>query len=200
MSADPETLAVYAKKADDYAALTAGDRPMPALAAFIQAVPRGGKVLDLGCGPGMSSAFMRDAGLRPDPVDASPEMIEIARDTHGLDARVATFDDLKEVDVYDGVWANFSLLHAPRADLPHHLTAIAQSMTPGGHFHIGMKTGTGERRDALGRRYTFVEVPELRGLLNAVGIEVLTEKEGSEPGLAGTVDPFVLMLGRLTGA
>ena len=199
MSADRETLDVYAMRAADYAALTAGKTPFPALADFIGAMPPGGRVLDLGCGPGTASAFMREAGLRPDPVDASPEMIAIAREVHGLDARVGTFDEVSGVAGYAGVWANFSLLHAPREALPGHFSAIARSLVPGGLLHVGMKTGEGARRDGLGRLYTFVTVAELEGLLDAAGFDVIATKEGAEKGLAGTVDPFVLMRGARRG-
>ena len=60
---DAETLAVYDAKAGDYAALTDRDRPGVHLRAFIEAMPKGARVLDLGCGPGTSAAEMHNAGL-----------------------------------------------------------------------------------------------------------------------------------------
>ena len=150
-------------------------------------------MLDLGCGPATASAHMRAAGLIPDPVDASPQMVALANQTHAIGARLASFDDIAGEAVLDGVWANFSLLHAPRTDLPRHIAAIARALRPGGLFHIGMKTGAGEGRDGLDRFYTYVTVPELRALLEEAGLRVVYEAEGREAGLAGTEDPFVLM-------
>jgi hypothetical protein len=100
------------------------------------------------------------------------------------------------IAAYDGVWANFSLLHAPSADLPRILSAIATSLRDGGVFHIAMKTGTGETRDEINRLYSYVTLPELRGLLESAGFDLLSTVEGHEVGCAGTNDPYVAMLGR----
>jgi len=191
--ADKRTIATYDAKAADYAALVTSDGPDKTLQSFIDLVPKGGKVLDLGCGPGTSSAHMRDAGLSPDPLDASEGMIAIARGKFGLDARLGRFDDIAGKEIYDAVWANFSLLHAARDDLPRHLNALCKATKPGGILHIGMKTGDGTERDAINRLYTYVTVAELQDLLMAAGYEVTYTKEGREAGLAGTIDPFVIM-------
>ncbi len=192
--ADDKTIAIYDEKAQEYAELVSRGTPDAALQAFIDAVPPGGRVLDLGCGPGNSAAMMRDAGLQAEAVDASPGMVALARETYGLDARVATFDDLSGTAIYDGVWANFSLLHAPREDLPKHFDAIAEALRPGGVFHIGMKTGADMARDSIGRQYTYVTVEELHGLFSNAGFEVIKETTGEGVGLDGSVAPWVVML------
>jgi len=192
MGADAGTLAAYAARAGDYAERFASDRPDADLQAFIDALPAGGRVLDFGCGPAAASAHMRAAGLDPDPVDASPEMVALANATFDIGARVGLFEELGAVAAYDGVWANFSLLHSPRAALPGHLAAIALALKPGGVLHLGMKTGTGETRDALGRFYAFVSIDELQDQLAEAGLRVIHLREGAERGLAGTLDPFVV--------
>jgi trans-aconitate methyltransferase len=58
---DEETLKVYADKVDDYAKLVTRGTPDRDLQDFIDGIPAGGRVLDLGCGPGNSAAMM----LRP---------------------------------------------------------------------------------------------------------------------------------------
>lgn len=190
---DERTLAAYAGRVEQYASMMDIETPSGSLRRFIADLPEGARVLDLGCGPATCSVHMRAAGLIPDPVDASPEMVALANKSYDIGARVATFDDIDGEAIYDGVWANFSLLHADRADLPRHLAAIAQALRPGGAFHIGMKTGTGVARDAIDRRYTYVSVPELEGLLSEAGLRVDYVTEGREVGLAGSEDPFVLM-------
>lgn len=196
MSADARTIAVYDAQAAAYADRFQTAEPEPALQSFIEALPQGARVLDLGCGPGNASAFMRATGLDPDPVDASPAMVALANDRHGIGARLATFDEIAGEAAYHGVWANFSLLHAPRADLPRHFAALHWALIPGGLLHVGMKTGTGEARDRIDRFYTFVGRTELAGLLEAASFTVIAVEEGEERGLAGTLDPFVLMRAR----
>ena len=126
-------------------------------------------------------------------------MIALANETHEIGARLGTFDDIDAEDFYDGIWANFSLLHAPRADLPRHLAALYRALKPGGIFHIGMKTGEGSARDGIDRLYTYVTIAELDALLATAGFEIVDTREGTERGLAGTIDPFVIMRARKRG-
>ncbi|MCK0096896.1 class I SAM-dependent methyltransferase [Yoonia sp. F2084L] len=198
--ADKETIATYNAKAADYANLVASDAPDTSLQSFIDLMPKGGRVLDLGCGPGAASAHMRDAGLVPDPVDASEGMINIATEKFGLDARLGTFEDISGESIYAGVWANFSLLHAAREDLPRYVQMLHRATQPNGILHIGMKTGEGTDRDAINRRYTYVTVDELKRLITDAGFTVSYTKEGVERGMAGTMDPFVIMRGVKSGA
>jgi len=193
--ADARTIATYDARAAEYATLLSLDKPDDTLQAFIDLIAPGGRVLDLGCGPGAASAHMRDAGLRPDPIDASEGMIAIARAKFKLDARIATFDDIGCKDVYDGIWANFSLLHAPREKLAGHIAALVAALRQGGVFHIGMKTGEETMRDAIDRYYTLVTVDTLEKLLSDAGLRLTFQKEGIEKGLAGTMDPYVIMRG-----
>jgi len=193
MTVDETTIKTYDAKAADYAKLVGTDMPSGDLSEFIADIPKGGHVLDLGCGPAAASAHMRAAGLVPDPMDASEGMVRIANETHDIGARIGTFDDVTGEAVYDGVWASFCLLHAPREALPRHLAAIHKSLRSGGQFFIGMKTGQGQDRDGIGRMYTFVSVLELNDLLNTAGFDVTSVREGREKGLAGTEDPFVVM-------
>ncbi|PXW72479.1 methyltransferase family protein [Loktanella sp. PT4BL] len=196
--ADARTIATYDAKAADYAQMVASDTPDATLQAFIDLMPQGGHVLDLGCGPGTASAHMRAAGLVPDPVDASQGMITIAKDKFGLPARLGEFDDIDGKEIYDGIWANFSLLHAAPDDLPRHFDALFKATKPGGIIHVGMKTGTGIARDKINRLYTYVTVDALMALLTSAGYQVTYMKEGTEAGLAGTLDPFVIMRGQKT--
>ncbi|WP_113910653.1 class I SAM-dependent DNA methyltransferase [Roseovarius dicentrarchi] len=193
MTVDDETLGVYRARAQDYAAMTdelSGDKH---LAAFIAAMPPGARVLDIGCGPGRAAGQMAAAGLAVDAIDAVPEMVAMAAAQPGVTAWQASFDDIGGDAIYDGVWANFSLLHAPRAALPGHLAAIHRALKPGGLLHIGMKTGTGAGRDDLGRFYTYYTEAELRELLIAAGLTPARSWTGRDTGLAGTCDEWSIL-------
>lgn len=193
---DAQTLAIYSDKAADYSQIHHGDETDRRLGAFIDLLPPGGAALDLGCGPGWAAARMRDAGLRVAAMDACPEMAEVARDRHGLAVRVAPFDALDEADAYDGVWAHFSLLHAPRAALPGHFNAIRRALHPGGRLMVAMKLGQGEGRDRLGRLYTYVGVQELRGLLETAGFAIEAQEIARTTGFDGTPGESVFATAR----
>lgn len=193
---DPKTIAFYDNAAERYANLTDTGRPSDMLLAFMGLLPAAARVLDLGCGPARASVHMRNAGHYPDPVDASRGMVELANETHAINARLLTFDEVDMVAAYDGVWANFSLLHAPRADVPRILSALYHALVPDGVLHIAVKTGTGEARDKIDRLYTYFTVPELNHLLATAGFTIIASQEGHEVGCAGTDDPFVAIRAR----
>ena len=189
-------MAVYARRAADYAAMADRERNERPLATFIESLPAQARVLDLGCGPGRAAARMAQAGLQVDAWDACPEMAALARARFGLDVRVATFDALDADAAYDGIYANFSLLHAPRSEMPGHLDRIANALTARGMFHIGLKIGVGEKRDSLGRFYAYYEDSELVELLESAGFEILSRATGTEKGLDGSEAPWIVMRAR----
>ncbi|WP_227270897.1 class I SAM-dependent methyltransferase [Roseobacter weihaiensis] len=188
---DDETLRVYADRAQAYADMTGQAAADPSLQGFIEAIPAEGRVLDLGCGPGASAAVMADAGLAVEAFDPVAKMVALASAHDGVEARQAGFEDVSGTDVYDGIWANFSLLHAPRAQMPEHLARIARALKPSGRFHIAVKTGTGSKRDSLGRFYTYYTDAELTGLLETAGLTVTGRRTGSEKGLDGVEAPWI---------
>jgi len=196
---DKRTVDLYDAKAADYAELVVSEKADAQLTAFLDLLPAGGAVLDLGCGPAFASVIMRDAGFVPDPVDAARGMVDMANKKFAINARQMTFDDIDMVDSYDGVWANFSLLHAARDDLPRHLRALAVALRDAGVLHIGMKTGTGAQRDRIDRMYTYVTEDELRGLLQEAGFAVLGVDTGEDMGFDGTMAEWVVMRARKNG-
>lgn len=194
---DPETIRVYDARAAEYAGINARDSTAEAnLSAFIGACPRAGRILDLGCGPGASAAAMAAAGLMVDASDASGEMVALAARHPGVTAFQANFTDIAGVDLYDGIWASFCLLHAPRSDFAKHLDALHMALKPGGVFYIGMKLGAGEARDSIGRLYTYYTADELDGFLTSAGFSDLSHSFGRSRGMDGEMADYVAITAR----
>lgn len=191
---DDRTIAVYDAKADDYGRMTETLGERAQLESFAEALPEGAHVLDLGCGPGFYAAWLAARGFAVDAWDASAEMVRLARKQPGVRARQAVFADLDAVGAYDGIWANFSLLHAPRAEFPDLLRHIHRAGRPGMLFHIGMKQGTGEGPDAIGRFYAYYREDELERLLSEAGFSVRQCWRGKGKGLDGAMADYAMML------
>lgn len=191
---DDETIAVYNNQVEDYAKVVEDIKPRPVLLDFISKFSKGDFILDLGCGPADASAHMKAAGLRIDAVDASSEMVRMAIEKHNVDARLGTFDDITEVDTYDGIWASFSLLHAPQKDFPRYLKNLHTALKPNGIFHIGMKLGEGEVRDSIGRMYSYYSEEELKSHLEQSGFTILDIRLGEGKGLAGDISQWIHIL------
>ncbi|MEE9314430.1 MAG: class I SAM-dependent methyltransferase [Rhizobiaceae bacterium] len=193
---DERTVSAYDDLAENYAKFIASDKHDPILDNFIKQLPVEGYVLDLGCGPAKDSAAMRLAGLQVDPVDASIEMVNLANKTYDIGARQGVFGDIEGRHIYDGIWANFSLLHASANAFPKHLNSLHEALKPTGLFHIGMKLGTGEIRDRLSRNYTYYSEDELLHHLTTAGFQAVDIARGEDLGLSGDVSPWIAVLSR----
>ncbi len=191
---DERTLAVYNRQSDEYAAMMDREAARdPIIDRFIAACPAGGRVLDLGCGAGHYARRMAEAGLRVDAIDAAKAMVARTSPLPGVTARLGRFEDLDAKDVYDGIWAYFSLLHSPRADMPSHLARIAAVLRPGGILFLGMKRGSGGGRDRLDRHYEYYERDELEALLTGAGLRPGDCWYGKAEGMAGHPEGWIVL-------
>ena len=103
----------------------------------------GGRLLEIGAGPGHDSAFFASQGLQVVATDLSPAMVGCCRQK-GLDAHVMDFLHLDfPAGSFDAVYALNCLLHVPNADLPAVLAAIRAVLRPGGWLFMGVYGGDG---------------------------------------------------------
>lgn len=138
------TADAYGAVADLYLELARGqfDRnPLDAaiLTAFADHVRGTGIVAELGCGPGSTTAWLRDLGLDVFGVDLSPAMIDLARKTFpGLRFEVGSMSALDLPDAgLAGIASWFSIIHAPPAEVPGFFAEFARTLAPGGHLLLG---------------------------------------------------------------
>jgi len=115
---------------------------VPALGAPVLALldPRPGeRILDLGCGDGVLTERIAEAGAVVIGVDASEEMIAAAR-ARGLDARLADGQALHFDAEFDAVFSNAVLHWMP--DAAAVAAGVYRALKPGGRF-VGELGGAG---------------------------------------------------------
>ena len=193
MSCDIKTLQVYETQSSKYLENVTKEHPSKTLKYFAANLPKKSNVLDYGCGPGLSAEYLANLGHTVTAFDASQNMLELVPKHERIKSYQATFDTFSENEIFDGIWASFSLLHAKRRDFPHLLTSIRRALKPYGLFSIGLKLGAGEKRDKLGRRYTFVSQNELDQLLKSSGFNVFDNILGKDIGLDGEMSEWVFV-------
>ncbi|ATG48712.1 SAM-dependent methyltransferase [Celeribacter ethanolicus] len=194
MSGGDPTIAIYDAQAGAYAARNAELFELPQAQAFAASLPTQALILDLGCGPGQYAGWFAAQGFRVEAWDGSSEMLALAEQHDGVATRLARFEDLSDAAAFDGIWANFSLLHAKRTDLSDLLTRIHHALTPSGVFHIAMKLGTGAGPDKIGRYYTYYGEAELEDLLSAAGFKIMEKHLFDGVGLDGTAGHYITLL------
>ena len=121
------------------------DACAPGLLSRLQPVrERGGLVLELGCGSGLLTRKLVDAGHRVIATDASPAMLELAREyaagAEDIRRLVLPDDPLPEVDAIVSVGHVVNYLPDEEA-VERALVAIARAVRPGGLFAIDVCVG-----------------------------------------------------------
>jgi SAM-dependent methyltransferase len=196
MTYDTKTLQVYEAQSSDYLENVIKEHPSKTLKYFATKLPEKSYVLDYGCGPGLSAEFLANLGHNVTAFDASQNMIELVPQHKKIRSYQATFDTFSDNKIFDGIWASFSLLHAERRDFPRLFASIKRAIKPNGLFSIGLKLGAGEKRDELGRRYTYVSQNELDQLLKNSGFNVFNHILGKDIGLDGVMSKWVFAYAR----
>ena len=151
---DEATLAFYDREAPSYT-MSFAQGPARHLDAFLDRLPGGAHILELGCGGGRDASRMIERGFRVDMTDGSKGMAKKARERTGQDVRLLRFEDLDAVEAYEAVWAHASLHHQPLAGLGDVLARVHRAVRPGGLFFANYKLGDGDDRDKFGRLYNF---------------------------------------------
>ena len=191
---DNITIDIYNKNAAKYANLDIDKVSLKAYREFSRLLPKNGIVLDYGCGPGyFSKKFLAD-GFQVNAFDASEKMIEIASMEKRVNWWLGDFKSFRATTLYDGIWANFSLLHAPKKEIFQLIRTIFKSLKPRGLFSLGLKLGIGEKRDKIGRKYSYFEEQEIRNMLSNEGFYHISHHLGEAKGLDGESANFIIMI------
>ena len=190
MSTDPDTIAFYQTRAPHWV-FHSGERHSLQLDAFLDRLPAGAAVLELGCGGGRDAARMKARGFDVDATDAVPALVERANQAFGIGARVMAFHELGAEAAYAGVWAHASLLHAPRAALPDVLARIHRALVPGGWHFASFKLGEAEGRDLLGRLHNFPSPEWLVALYEQAGFVIAAQATYAGQASDGTTRDWI---------
>lgn len=143
----------------------------------------GKKVLDIGCGAGRDAVVFVQNGLDYTGVDASEEMLKIAKER-------APQGTLKQMDfynlefsdnVFDGFWAAASFLHVPKKDLTKVLAEAKRVLKPNGIGFISVKEKTvvdeglikENKHERMDRYFAFYTEEEFKKGLEEVELKVI---------------------------
>lgn len=144
-------------------------------AAFLAALPQNKPldILDFGCGPGRDIRHFKSLGHRPVGLDGSAAFCEMASRLTGCPVWRQDFLhlDLPE-QAFDGIFANASLFHVPRQQLPTVLDKLHQALRNEGVLFTSNPRGNGEARH--GQRYGhYMELETSAHFLTAANFQLM---------------------------
>ncbi|WP_066904536.1 class I SAM-dependent methyltransferase [Millisia brevis] len=144
-----------------------------------------GRIIDVGCGPGQWTDWLRRGGADIEGVDPTPEFVDAARRRFpGTSFRAARAEDLGVPDGgVAGILAWYSLIHVEPARIGVPLAEFARCLRPGGGLAIGFFTGT--RLEAFDHAVTtawFWPVDRLAAAVEAAGFTVTETRTRTDPG------------------
>ncbi|HCS97280.1 MAG TPA: SAM-dependent methyltransferase [Lachnospiraceae bacterium] len=151
------TLDYYNQNAQSFASGTVSVDFHETQDRFLKLLDKGSLVLDFGCGSGRDTKYFREHGMHVEATDGSEDLCRIASDYTGILVKRMLFQEFKETEKYDGIWACASILHLPKQELKAVLMKMAGALKEQGIIYTSFKYGDfeGERN---GRYFTdFIE-------------------------------------------
>lgn len=153
-----KTLNYYNQNADSFIEGTVSVNFKEVQDKFLQLL-LGKKILDFGCGSGRDTMYFLKSGFDVTATDGSEELCKYASEYTGIQVKQMLFQDLDEVDYYDGIWACSSILHLSKNELRIVMNKMSRALKSGGIIYTSFKYGNfeGERN---GRFFTDFTIDE----------------------------------------
>lgn len=131
---------------------------------FLELLPRDACILDFGCGSGRDTKYFLDCGYQVDAMDGSIELCRAASEYTGIHVKQILFQELDEVEKYDGIWACASILHVKKTELPDIIRKMSLATKENGIIYISFKYGDYEGK-RNGRYFTDMTEISMKELL-----------------------------------
>lgn len=168
------TLTYYNQNAQMFANTTVSVDFTATQTRFTTHLPQEATILDFGCGSGRDTKYFLNQGFQVEAIDGSEELCKLASEYTGIPVKHMLFQELDEVEQYDGIWACSSILHLPLEELEPVLEKMAKALKPQGIIYTSFKYGNfaGERN---GRYFTDMTETSFAALMQ--NITALTTEE-----------------------
>ena len=141
---------------------------------FLKHIPKGGHILDLGCGSGRDSLEFIKQGYNVTAVDGSKELSIAASKLIEQEVICSKFEELQLTEKFHGIWACASLLHVNRKDILDVIKNTSSNLKDNGVFYMSFKYGEKEYIDEKGRYFNCYTEETFNELISKVeGLDIM---------------------------
>jgi SAM-dependent methyltransferase len=131
-------------------------------------------LLDFGCGPGRDLCALKAMGHAPVGLDGCADFVAMARAASGCEVWQQDFLALDlPAGRFDGIYANASLFHVPRSELPRVLDQLHAALKPGGVLFSSNPRGDNQEGWNGGRYGSYHDLQNWTRLLETAGFREL---------------------------
>lgn len=151
---------------------------------FLAKLKKGDFILDFGCGSGRDTKYFIEKGYQVEAIDGSMELCKLASEYTGIKVKNMFFQELSEVEKYDGIWACSSILHLPIEELREVMKRMAESLKTKGIIYTSFKYGTfaGERNGRFFTDMTEEAFADLMADIEDLSVETQWITSDARPG------------------
>ena len=174
MKFDKQTIEFYNENAQKYSSYSCKHEKSDLYQKFLNKLPKKCSILDAGCGAGWDTKFFLKNGYTVTAFDASVKLLEVIETHKNLEKIESDFLNFKSKNIFDGIWASFSLQHLPKSDFKPALKVLKNSLSNTGCFYIGIHKGNKEIRDNLGRYYSYYAEIEISDIIESLDLNILS--------------------------
>ena len=120
---------------------------------FLRLLAENRFILDFGCGSGRDTKYFLEKGYRVVATDGSSELCKLSSAFTGIKVKEMLFQDLDEINKYEGIWACSSILHLPKKELLPVILKMCDALKDSGVVYTSFKYGDFEE-ERNGRYFT----------------------------------------------
>ena len=139
---------------------------------FASFLPSEARVIDMGCGSGRDVLCFSDMGFDAVGLDASEELVKLAKERLEIKAFVGDMATYRTQDPYDGIWCCASLFHLDDEQKKKFFSNLNHNLKMDGVVYISVKEGIETGVDKDGRFYSNCTEEELVRALYGAGCAV----------------------------
>ena len=192
------TLEHYNARPEAFRAGTADHDVSQNIAALLKAIEGAAPfdILDFGCGPGRDLAAFKALGHRPVGLDGSAPLAAMARAASGVEVWQQDFPALDLPPArFDGVFANASMFHVPKSELPRVLRQLHATLKPRGVLFASNPRGDNEEGWNRGRFGAYHDLAAWRAYVTGAGFTEI-DHYYRPPGLPREEQPWLASVWR----